>query len=84
MFFWCRSLFALSQNATSGEWTNEEICLGGPDQCHNGLIGRHFGHVLSFAEDTDGGHPALAQLDVLVLHLRVSLVCYDCPTKRPE
>ena len=60
MYFWPRSLFALSQNATSGEWTNEEICLGGSDQCHNGLIGHHFGHVLSFAEDTDGEHHALA------------------------
>ena len=53
--FTCRKLFALSLNATSGEWVNEELCLGAHIQCHSGLVGSRLGSITSLAEDEDGG-----------------------------
>ena len=61
----CRKLFALSLNATSGEWVSEELCLGGNLQCHSGLVGSQLGFVTSLAEDEDGG--CMAEDVVLVV-----------------
>ena len=51
----CRKLFALTMNDTSGEWVNEQLCLGGDLQCHSGLVGSRLGFITSLAEDEDGG-----------------------------
>ena len=51
----CRRVFALRENVTSGEWDHMELCMGGGDTCTDGLVGTERERfILSFGEDEEG------------------------------
>ena len=51
----CRKIFALKENATSGEWHHMQLCMGDEDTCTDGLVGTNRErYILSFGEDEAG------------------------------
>jgi glucose/arabinose dehydrogenase len=75
-------LFALSRNAKSGEWTSEEICFGGSNLCHSGLVGNRRGRILSLAEDAEGELYVLATTTVSATSQSGSVILLVDPNER--
>ena len=48
-------LFVLRENKTSGEWQQQELCMGDDSVCTGELVGtQRVKNILSFGEDEDG------------------------------
>ena len=55
VFFLLRKLFVLRENKTSGEWQEQELCMGDDSVCTGELVGtQRVKNILSFGEDEDG------------------------------
>ena len=54
-FFFLSKLFVLRENKTSGEWQQQELCMGNDSVCTGELVGtQRVKNILSFGEDEDG------------------------------
>ena len=54
-FYTLSKLFVLQENKTSGEWQQQELCMGGDSVCTGELVGtQRVKNILSFGEDEDG------------------------------
>ena len=54
-FYTLSKLFVLRENKTSGEWQQQELCMGGDSVCTGELVGtQRVKNILSFGEDEDG------------------------------
>ena len=48
-------LFVLRENKTSGEWQQQELCMGDDSVCTGEVVGtQRVKNILSFGEDEDG------------------------------
>lgn len=58
LFFLCRRLMSLRENAETGQWRYSEVCMGRGQTCaFPGLINNYYPYIISFAEDEAGEHP---------------------------
>ena len=62
-------MFALRENRTTGDWTRNELCMGGGSTCIGQLIGgERKRHIIAFGEDEDGELYILATSDATPTH----------------